>query len=79
MALLILAFTVILGIFNWYKKRSIKPLLPTFIIGTLNLIYVLTARGNEIRYNQELTNWFPDFEKLSIPKKIELGYSSTLR
>ena len=79
MALLILAFTIILGIFNWYKKRSIKPLLPTFIIGTLNLIYVLTARGNEIRYNQELTNWFPDFEKLSIPKKIELGYSSTLR
>ena len=79
MALLILAVTVLLGIFNWYMKRSIKPLLPTFIIGTLNLIYVLTARGNEIRYNQELTNWFPDFEKLSIPKKIELGYSSTLR
>lgn len=79
MALLLLSFTSILTLINWLNQHPIKPLIPTIIVNVCTLIFVLTAKGNNIRYQQELKNWFPDFEQLSFFKKIELGYSSTLR
>lgn len=79
MSLLLLVFTTILCLINWSRKRSIKPLIPNMTINILTLFFILTAKGNDIRYDQELNNWFPDFNQLSFIKKIELGYSSTLR
>ncbi|WP_258956331.1 DUF6056 family protein [Enterococcus malodoratus] len=79
MALLILGFLLIFGGYLFTQKRSFKPLLPTLGINIFSLIFVFTAKGNDIRYEHELKNWFPDFEQLSYFKRIELGYSSTLR
>lgn len=79
MALLLLAFTVILAFINLKSNNSVKPLISNLVVNILSIIFVFTAKGNDIRFNQEVKNWFPDFENLSLLKKIELGYSSTLR
>lgn len=79
MALILLTFTLILVLINWFNQQSIKPFIVPVIVNIATLIFVLTAKGNDIRYQHELKNWFPDFEQLSFFKKVELGYSSTLR
>ncbi|MFQ7233280.1 MAG: DUF6056 family protein [Enterococcus hulanensis] len=79
MALLLLTFTLIIALINWFNKQSIKPFVVPVIVNIATLIFVLTTKGNDIRYQHELRNWFPDFEQLSFFKKVELGYSSTVR
>lgn len=77
-ALLLGFYLVFLG-YLLMKKRRIKILLPFFVINFLSLFYVLSANGNDIRYEKEVANWFPDFGDLTIFRKIELGFSSTVR
>lgn len=77
-ALLLGFYLVFLG-YLLIKKRRIKILLPFFVINFLSLFYVLSANGNDIRYEKEVANWFPDFENLTLFRKFELGFSSTVR
>lgn len=59
------------------KKREYIATNIIFII--LSAIVIVSAKGNKIRYESEVSRWFPDFESLSFIKKIELGFASTMR
>lgn len=56
---------------NWF-------LLLGFVINFASLIFIITCPGNVSRKASEIVTWFPDYGDLSLFRKIEMGYSSTL-
>lgn len=66
-------------IFLMKKKQRFTVLLPHAVLNLASLLFILTAPGNSARYGDEVERWFPDYDKLSFFRKIELGFSSTLR
>ncbi len=56
---------------NWF-------LLSGVIINFASLIFIFTCPGNANRNASEIVTWFPDYGDLSLFRKIEMGYSSTL-
>lgn len=49
------------------------------LIVLLELAYIKFSPGNVARYHDEVKHWFPNFESLSLLKKFEIGYSTTLK
>lgn len=41
------------------------------------LLSIALCPGNRVRYQKEMVYWFPEFDELSVLKKIEIGFSST--
>lgn len=54
-------------------------LLPFVVITTINGLVIALAPGNHVRYTSEVKQWFPDYETLSLFRKLELGFSSTTK
>lgn len=71
---------VVIPIIAFYFYRSKWWLLaPHYLIVLSNLALIYFCKGNKIRYAKEVANRFPDFTSLSIFRKIEMGYSSSLK
>ncbi|MDH6364565.1 hypothetical protein M2139_001552 [Enterococcus sp. PF1-24] len=80
MAAILLAFTAGCLFYSLFQKKvNVFKFIPYFIINIGNLLLILLAPGNRVRLAEEVPRWFPDFNKLSLFRKIELGYSSTVR
>ena len=47
-------------------------------ITVLSLAKILLCPGNKLRYVAEIGNWFPDYEKITIFDKLNLGLTSTV-
>ena len=59
------------------KKAPWFAILQT-VISFASLIFILTCPGNSVRTTEEILDWFPQFAHLSLLRKIELGYSSSM-
>lgn len=78
-------FAILLGVYFFYvvycfinkKKISFFASLNIILI-IASGIYIFTCPGNWVRKQQEIKTWFPEFETLSIFRKIEIGISSTV-
>lgn len=79
MGLLIFGFLIVFLFYLLYQKKSVKLLLPYLGVNIASLLFIVLASGNKTRYDREVRHWFSDFDQLSLLRKIELGYSSTLR
>ena len=68
--------------FMCYRFYSIKKLnwflLAGFLISLSSLVFILTCPGNANRNISETKTWFPDYVNISLFRKSEMGYSSTL-
>lgn len=65
--------------YRFYSTKKLNWFLLTgFLINLSSLIFILTCPGNANRKILETQNWFPDFVNMSLFRKIEMGYSSTL-
>lgn len=51
--------------------------LAQLMLTILSLVVIALCPGNKVRYQSELSYWFPGYEALSLLNKIELGFSST--
>lgn len=60
------------------KKTNYVAFFPHLFFSSINLLLILLAPGNSVRYDQEVVRWFPEYANLSFFQKIDLGYSSTL-
>lgn len=56
---------------NWF-------LLTSFIMNFSSLIFIITCPGNVNRNISETATWFPEYGSISLFRKLEIGYSSTL-
>lgn len=61
------------------NNRKLFLLIPPLFIVFINLLLILLSPGNKVRFNSEIMRWYPDFNNLSILRKIELGFSSTFK
>ncbi|WP_159721455.1 DUF6056 family protein [Enterococcus sp. CSURQ0835] len=79
MGLLAFGFLIVFLFYLLYQKKSVLFLLPYLIVNSASLLFIALAGGNKTRYAREVRHWFSDFDQLSLLRKVELGYSSTLR
>lgn len=56
---------------NWY-------LIMPAILSVASLSFILTCPGNTARRISEISTWFPEYANISILRKIEMGFSSSL-
>lgn len=59
-----------------YRRMPRFCLAQLLITGACLLVIVLCP-GNRMRYQSEVSTWFPGFEELTLLNKIEIGFSST--
>ena len=72
---LIAAFPVLM----FTRKEYIKPACVMESIVILELLWALFCPGNRGRSLAEEGRWFADFSTLSVVKKMELGFSTTMK
>jgi hypothetical protein len=68
------------GIWQVVLKKK-KPLFEAvcLIVCAGMLVFALTCPGNEVRTEQETQTWFPSYESISLPERVELGFSSMMK
>lgn len=79
MCFIICALYVFFLCYLFLKKQKIKFFLKleTFVC-ILNLFFILTCPGNQVRKISEIERWFSSYPQLSFLRKVEMGYSSSL-
>lgn len=60
------------------KKKIPAFLIAQTVLCCASLVFILTCPGNSQRTEEEIARWFPSFNELSILRKAELGFSSTM-
>lgn len=60
------------------KLRGRRWIVFRLAAGAAALAFTFTCPGNFVRKAEEVGKWFPDYDFLSLPRKLEIGYSSTL-
>lgn len=70
---------LVLGYLVYRSDLLVARILPFLGITLANLGVILFSNGNQVRYASEVAQWFPDYEALSLFRKLELGFSSTVR
>lgn len=79
MCIILLVVYFISICYMFYLDKTLNCfLLTSFIINFSSLVFILTCPGNASRKISEIGTWFPDYGNLSLFRKLELGYSSTL-
>lgn len=73
----ILGLIVVLGAYLIRNKQRYLDLIPFLLLSIGSLVFTLHCPGNKLRYFAEMQHWFPEYGKLSLIRKIELGFSST--
>lgn len=68
--------TSIISIFLWNQKKYEFKLSLLSVISFTELMFFLTAPGNESRSSKEIINWFPEYKDFGLANKIDLGLSS---
>jgi hypothetical protein len=61
-----------------YKKQFHPFIAIQLALSLLSMLFILTCPGNDLRFEQEITTWFPEFADLSFFHKLEIGFSSSL-
>ena len=57
--------------FNWFMFVQT-------LISVASFLFILTCPGNATRKVKEVHRWFPDFNHISLLRKVEMGFSSSL-
>ncbi len=79
MCFILLVVYFVFTCYVYYLDRKLNWfLLLGFVINFASLIFIITCPGNVSRKASEIVTWFPDYGNLSLFRKIEMGYSSTL-
>lgn len=66
-----------------FAFKIIQEHIPIYIfiqtgITIVGIINVIVCPGNDLRLQNEIATWFPEYEKFTVLKKAELGISKTL-
>lgn len=64
-------------LFKRKKKVTYKQVRTHFVLVTLELIFVLTCPGNNVRYAAEVNTWFPEYSNIGLLQKVSMGTGST--
>ena len=67
-------FTVIMFI---NQKLPLFMVIQTILCGA-SFLFILTCPGNAARKAAEVATWFPEYDSIPFPVKIEMGFSSSL-
>lgn len=79
MCLILLAVYFIFTCYIFYQNRKLNWFVAVSTgVNLVSLVFILTCPGNVNRKICEIGNWFPDFNNLSLFRKLEMGYSGTL-
>lgn len=78
--LIVVALSILMGFLVWSKnKRNFCQILPLLLISIVQLIFIKLCPGNKKRYKIEVSKWYPSFPHLSILKKLDIGFSSSMK
>lgn len=79
MCVILLILYFVFTCYVFYLNRKLNWfLLSGIIINLASLMFIFTCPGNANRKASEIVTWFPEYSNLSLFRKIEMGYSSTL-
>ena len=78
MAFVLLAAFIAAIFFRRYRFQSFRGLIPFPAFALAAIIYHLTTPGNAVRLSMELVH-FPGYTDLTLTRRIEIGWSTTLR
>ena len=79
MCLILLIVYFSFAVYRFYLVKRLNWFLLTgFLINLSSLIFIITCPGNANRSISETRTWFPDYVNISLFRKLEMGYSSTL-
>lgn len=79
MCFILFAVYFVFSCYMFYKDKKINWFLSVCTILTLiMIIFIITCPGNANRKIEEAVKWFPEYNNISILRKIEMGFSSTL-
>lgn len=79
MCLILLTVYVAFSCYMFYQDKKINWFLVASTVSNLAMIiFILTCPGNANRKAAEVMNWFPDYNDMSLFRKLEMGVSSTL-
>lgn len=79
MCAVLFAIYLIFTIYVYHENKKVKLTLIIFtILALAGLVFALSCPGNALREAEETAKYFPDFGSLSLARKMEIGYSSTL-
>lgn len=73
-----LVFYIIYKLLNKDSKSAFR-IAPFITIPLLQLIHAYLNPGNSARRAKEVINWFPQFDNLSIFRKIDIGFIDTMQ
>ena len=77
-ALILLLYYTFMIPFKFVNDREYKNKeFILWLIGLLGVINALVCPGSKNRYASEVKSWFPNFNKISIPNKLYLGFTDT--
>ncbi|MFA9375923.1 MAG: hypothetical protein ACERKZ_04125 [Lachnotalea sp.] len=77
-SVVLLGVTTFTLIYAGYKKRKWSIICFYQILSLGSFLFHVISPGNASRERSEIATWFLDYEQLSLVKKIELGFSSSL-
>ncbi|MBT2655288.1 hypothetical protein J7E81_08530 [Bacillus sp. ISL-18] len=75
--ILLSVYVVFTVYFALIKKVNWFMIVQTIISG-ISFLFIITCPGNAARNVKEVTRWFPEFNTISFPRKVEMGFSSSL-
>ncbi|WP_010249424.1 DUF6056 family protein [Acetivibrio cellulolyticus] len=78
MCAIVLSVYLVFTIYLIIKKRPNLFMFVQSILGIASIIFILTCPGNYVRKISEVKRWFPEYPNMSLLRKIEMGYSSSL-
>ncbi len=78
MIVVIFSTLLIFNIYLIYIKKFSIYIFFQFILNILSFIFIVSSSGNSIRKIREMSVHFPEFSEISIFRKLEIGFSSTL-
>lgn len=69
-------FMILYCLYN--KVKIPNTIFFMLLIISLDFLYVYSCPGNHLRYSHEILHWFPDYYKLTLVNKIDLGITPLL-
>jgi len=78
MCALILGFYLVFIIYLYKEKKLNKYIIFQFLLSLSSIIFILTCPGNDVRFSNEITSWYPEYENFNLIKKATVGLLSTM-
>lgn len=78
MCALIVGFYLVFIIYLYKEKKFKKYIGFQFLLSVFSIIFILTCPGNDARFLNEISSWYPEYSNFGLIEKVIVGLLSTI-